>query len=254
MSQPFSGPDPRGSGHTPNPVPAPMKYPSRSAFIVIAFVAGSFAFTALQAAEPFSTVLFEDDFSGSQLKEGWGSWKSETVVRDGVMVGITPEGSDHPSVNTVKLPPLGDMEVAVSFKFAGSKRFSVMVRDLEYKGSHAGHICHVSVSDTAVTLYDGKTGIFANHYYNKKKAGGKLNDEENGKLSTTKSTRKIAIDPEKWHDLLIRIEGDVLQVWIDGEPSGMLKSEGIAHTTKSNMNITTVDREVHYDNFSIRTP
>jgi len=32
-----------------------------------------------------------------------------------------------------------------------------------------------------------------------------------------------------------------------------LKSEGIAHKTKSNMNITTVKREVHYDNFAIRT-
>jgi hypothetical protein len=222
--------------------------------IAAALVAVGFVFSMLRAAEPFATVLFEDEFSGTELKEGWGSWKSATVVRDGVMVGITPEDADHPSVNTIKLPPLSDMEVAVSFKFAGSKRFSIMFRDLEYKGSHAGHICHVAVSDKAVSLYDGKTGIFANHFYDRKKAGETLSEEESRTLATKKSTTQIAIDPEEWHDLLIRIEGDILQVWIDGKPVGRLKSEGIAHATKSNMNITTMDREVHYDHFSIRTP
>ena len=27
-------------------------------------------------AESFKTVLFEDDFSGTELKKEWGSWKS----------------------------------------------------------------------------------------------------------------------------------------------------------------------------------
>ena len=231
-----------------------MKRNSLSLIFAAVLVAGEAAPSMLRAEEPFKTVLFEDDFSGTKLKEGWGSWKSETVVRDGVMVGITPKGSDHPSVNTVELPPLSDMEVAVSFKFAGSNRFNVMFRDLDYKGSHAGHICHVSITDTAVTLFDGKMGIFANEYYDKKKAGGKLSEEENQTLAKKKSITPIEIDPEKWHDLVIRIEGDVIKVWIDGKPSGTLQSEGIAHPTKSNMNITTVDREVHYDNFAIRKP
>ncbi len=209
--------------------------------------------TSLQA-EPFPKVLFEDDFSGTGLKKEWGSWKSETVVRDGVMVGITPTDADHPSVNTIKLPPLSDMEVAVSFKFAGSNRFNVMFRDLDYKGSHAGHICHVAITDKSVTLFDGKTGIFANAYYDRRKAGGELDDAEKKAIEKTKSTHKISLDPEQWHNLVIRIEGDVIKAWIDGEPAGTLQSPGIAHATKSNMNITTVDREVHYDNFVIRTP
>ncbi len=205
-------------------------------------------------AEPFEKILFEDDFSGDKLKEEWGSWKSETVVRDGVMVGITPEGSDHPSVNTIKLPPLSDMEVAVSFKFAGSKRFSVMFRDLDYKGSHAGHICHVGVGLNSGTLYDGKTGLFEIEAYEKKKAGEKLDEATQKRIKDKMPSFPIEIDPEKWHDLLIRIEGDTMKAWIDGELVGTLQSEGIAHPTKSNMNITTNDREVWYDNFSIRVP
>ncbi len=205
-------------------------------------------------AEPFKTVLFEDDFSDDVLKEEWGSWKSESLIRDGVLVGITPRDADHPSVNTVKLPPLSDLEVAVSFKFAGSQRFNVMFRDMDYKGSHAGHICHVGVGPKSISLNDGKTGQFRKDIRDKRKAGMKLDAATQELLKTKSSHNEISIDPATWHDLLIRIEGDVMNVWIDGELVGTLKSEGIAHLSKSNMNITTMDREVHYDNFVIRTP
>ncbi|QDT67037.1 family 16 glycoside hydrolase [Calycomorphotria hydatis] len=210
-------------------------------------------FSSPLQAEPFETILFKDDFSGSKLKKEWGSWKSESVVRDGVLVGITPTDADHPSVNTIKLPPVSDLEVSVSFKFAGSKRFNVMFRDLDYKGSHAGHICHVGVTANAIMLYDGKTGQFRKDIRDKRKAGIKLDAETREMLKTKMSTNKIALDPEEWHDLVIRIEGDMIKAWIDGEQVGELKSEGIAHSSKSNMNITTVDREVHYDNFAIKT-
>lgn len=222
-------------------------------FFFAAVCAFFFSSSSLHA-DPFSKVLFEDDFSGAELGEKWGSWKSETIVRDGVMVGITPKEADHPSVNTIELPPLSDMEVAVSFKFNGSNRFNVMFRDLAYKGSHASHICHVSVSDQGVTIFDGKTGIFAREFYDKKKAGGKYTDDEKERLEKTKAVFKFEIDPEKWHDLRIRLEGDIAKVWIDSEVVATLKSAGIAHSSKSNMNLTTIDREVLYDDFSIHTP
>ena len=206
----------------------------------------------LQAEPPFPKVFFEDDFSGEKLGEKWGSWKSETVVRDGVMVGITPETADHPSVNTIVLPPVADLEVAVSFRFAGSDRFNIMFRDLDYEGSHAGHICHVGISPDTVSLFDGKTRIFRKDLREKRKAGEKLDPETQKMLKTRESKNKIKLDPEAWHKLRIRIEGDVLKVWIDNQQVGSLTSEGIAHQTISNMNITTVDREVHYDDFSIR--
>lgn len=131
----------------------------------------------IQADEPFSKVFFEDDFSGEALGEKWGSWKSETVVRDGVMVGITPETADHPSVNTILLPPVADLEVAVSFRFAGSNRFNIMFRDLDYEGSHAGHICHVGISRETVSIFDGKTGIFRKDLREKRRAGEQLDRE-----------------------------------------------------------------------------
>jgi len=72
-------------------------------------------------------------------------------------------------------------------------------------------------------------------------------------LKTKTSRNPMSLDVKAWHDLVIRIDGDVITALIDGKVVGRLQSEGIAHPTKSNMNITTVDREVHYDNFTIRT-
>jgi len=212
------------------------------------------------AAEPdaeqstdFPKTFFSDDFSAATLGEKWGSWKSESVVRDGVLVGITPMDADHPSVNSLSLPPLDDLEVSLRFQFAGSNRFSIMFRDLSYKGSHAGHICHVAVSPTAVVLYDGKTGIFRKDLRELRNAGKQLDDETKKMLATRTCKTSIEIDPTAWHTLLIRIEGDHLRAWIDEKPAGDLQAPGIAHPTKSNMNITTVDREVFYDDFAVRT-
>jgi hypothetical protein len=205
------------------------------------------------AAGEFRTVVFADEFEGSKLKQEWGSWKSESVVRDGVLVGITPETADHPSVNTILLKPLADLEVRFSFQFHGSPSFSVMFRDLSHQGSHAGHICHVAVSPKQLSLYDGKTGIFRKDIRDTRKAGKKLDAATQAMLEKKISRTSLKLDPKAWHDLVIRIEGDVLTATIDGKITGRLKSEGIAHPTKSNMNITTVKREVHYDHFAIRS-
>lgn len=210
--------------------------------LLVASLMGCVFFLSNAGASEFRTLLFEDEFSGTALKKEWGSWKSESVVKDGVLVGITPTDADHPSVNSLQLGPQTDLQVGLSFQFHGSPSFSVMFRDLDYKGSHAGHICHVVVSPKAVTLYDGKTGIFLKPIRDKRKAGEKLDPATTEMLKSKTAKASVDLDPKAWHDLLIRIEGDVLSVSVDGHPVASLKSEGIAHPSKSNMNITTVNR------------
>ncbi|TWT49564.1 hypothetical protein Pla22_47610 [Rubripirellula amarantea] len=224
-----------------------MKQIAYAALILVLTV----ALPSVEAGD-FNTVIYEDEFTGSVLNKRWGSWKSESEVRDGVLVGITPQDADHPSVNTIEFDPQADIQISVSFQFHGSPSFSVMVRDLDYKGSHAGHICHVAIHPHSVTLYDGKGGFFRKDIRDKRKAGQELDAATKAMLKNVTSRNPIKLDPEAWHDLVIRIEGDVMQVLIDGKEAGRLQSEGIAHSTKSNMNITTADREVHYDHFSLR--
>ncbi len=202
--------------------------------------------------EHFQQVIFEDDFSAGKLSKRWGMYKSASTVRDGVMVGITPEDADHPSVNTIRIEPQGDLEVSVRFKFAGSKNFQVMYRDRTCKSSHAGHICHVAVSENFLVMYDGKTGIFRKDIRDMRKAKKKLDASLVEMLKTKSSRHKIDLDKSAWHQLLIRIQGDVMESFIDGKFIGRFQSEGLAHSTKDQVNLTTGKREMLYDDFQIK--
>ncbi len=223
------------------------------ALVPFCLVAGLSSVHAAEKEAPYPVVIHEDEFDGKTLEKPWGSWKSESAVKDGVMVGITPKGSDHPSVNQISFEPRADLEVSLSFKFAGSDRFAVMFRNPGFEGSHAGHICDVMVTRDAVMLQDGKTGRFRSDLSEARKAGKKPDKATTEMLKEKSARTAMDLDPEKWHELRIRISGDTMSAWVDGKKAGPLVSEGIAHPTKTNMNITTMGREMLYDHFSLRS-
>jgi len=88
----------------------------------------------------YSRAIFADDFSGNGFGPRWGHYKSGSVVKDGVLVGITPENSDHSAVDNVRFPAERDLAVSVKFRFVSekAKSFNVWFDDKDYKGSHAG--------------------------------------------------------------------------------------------------------------------
>lgn len=208
--------------------------------------------TASISPDHFKQVIFEDDFSADKLSKSWGMYKSASIIRDGVMVGITPEDAGHPSVNTIRIEPQADLEVSVRFKFAGSKNFQVMYRDRTCKSSHAGHICHVAVSLKSLVMHDGKTGIFRKDIRDARKAKKKLDDSIVQLLKTKSSRHKLDLDQASWHQLVIRIQGDAMETFIDGKFIGRFQSEGLAHSTKDQVNLTTGQREMLYDDFQIK--
>ena len=225
-----------------------IRFHRLSALVFIAFLP-----LQLHAEEgEFPILIHADEFDGKELVKPWGSWKSESIVRDGVMVGITPEGSDHPSVNQITFDPKSDLEVSFSFRFTGSERFSVMFREPAFKGSHAGHICDVMVTPKSVVLQDGKGGRFRIDISDARKAGKKPDPATAKLIESKRVTTPLDLDVKEWHTLKIQISGDTLTAWIDGKKATPLVSEGIAHPTKTNMNITTTKREVLYDHFSLR--
>ena len=210
-------------------------------------------FSASAADNPYQRSIFQDDFSGSAFGPRWGHYKSGSVVKDGMLVGITPEKSDHSAVDSIRFTGERDLEVSVKFRFASAKAksFNVWFDDKDYKGSHAGHICSVSVSPSSIAISDAKTGNFQNDLYEKQKAG--TLSAEDKKLIESKRTRIPAkISLEEWHTLVTRTKGDQVSVLIDGKEAGTFKSEGISHATKSLVSLTTNPVDVHYDDFSIK--
>ena len=205
----------------------------------------SLAATAAFAAEPtgyYNRTIFADDFSGNGFGPRWGHYKSGSVVKDGILIGITPDGSDHSAVDNIKFPGERDLEVAVKFRFVSekAKSFNVWFDDKDYKGSHAGHICQASVSPTGVNLSDAKTGGFdlTGGLYDRKKEN-KLTDDEKKMLATKAKRFPTTISLQDWHTLVVRTKGNELSVLIDGQLVGTFASDGITHATKSLVSLTT---------------
>jgi hypothetical protein len=222
----------------------------------IALLSSLIAATAF-AAEPagyYSRTIFTDDFSGNGFGPRWGHYKSGSVVKDGVLVGITPEKSDHSAVDNIRFPGERDLEVSVKFRFVSdkAKSFNVWFDDKDYKGSHAGHICSVSVSPAFVNIADAKTGNFRNDIYEKRKSAAGLSDADKAFLLTKSKRFPVKLTLQDWHTLVVRTKGDSIEVSLDGKSVGTFQSEGIGHDHKTLVSLTTNQVDVHYDDFSIK--
>lgn len=216
--------------------------------------AAASAFAAESPDSSYPRTIFSDDFSAPSFGERWGHYKSASVVRDGVLVGITPENSDHAAVDHIRFEPEQDLEVSVRFRFASDKAkgFNVWFDDKNYKGSHAGHVCSVTVNPAALTVSDAKTGAFQNGIYEKKKSPEGLSPEEKALLATKSKRTPVSLSLGEWHTLQVRTKGPEVSVRIDGKPVDSFSSEGIAHASKTLVSLTTNLVDVHYDDFSVR--
>ena len=218
--------------------------------LILASLTASVAF-----AGDYTRTIFSDDFSSGSFGPRWGHYKSGSVVKDGVLVGITPEGSDHSAVDSVKFDAERDLEVSVKFRFVSekAKSFNVWFDDKDFKGSHAGHICSVSVSPASVNIRDGKTGDFRNDIYEKKKATPPaLTAEDKAMLATKSKNLPVKFTLQDWHTLSITTKNDEVAVSIDGKAVGSFKSEGVGHDHKTLVSLTTNQVDVNYDDFSIK--
>jgi hypothetical protein len=206
-------------------------------------------------AADFPRVIFADDFSAEGFGKAWGHYKSSSVVKDGMLIGITAPTSDHSAVDHIRLAGEKDLQVSVKFRFVSdkAKSFNVWFDDKNYKGSHAGHICQASISPTGVNLADAKTGGFdlSNGLYDRKKAN-QLTDDEKKMLAAKQKRIPAKISLNEWHSLVVTTQGDTISVSIDGKEAGSFQSAGNAHDTKSLVSLTTNPVDVHYDDFSIK--
>lgn len=208
---------------------------------------------AVEAAPEYGRVIFTDDFSTDGFGKAWGHYKSNSIVKDGVLVGITSETSDHSAVDHIRIAPEQDLEVSVRFRFTSdkAKSFNVWFDDKNYKGSHAGHICNITVSPTQVTVGDAKTGAFQNDIYLKKKSPEGLTAEQKTLVASKTKRFPVEITRDEWHGLLIRTRGQEIEVRVDGKTLGTFQSEGIGHDSKTLISLTTNPVDVHYDDFKI---
>lgn len=220
----------------------------------IALILASFI-AATAFAGDYPRTIFSDDFSANKFGPRWGHYKSSSLVQDGVLKGITAPESDHPAVDVIKIEPERDLEVSVKFQFVSdqAKGFNVWLDDKDYKGSHAGHICSITVSPAAVTVADAKTGTFSNDIYERKKATPPtLTAEDKANLAKWTKSVPTKVSLKEWHTLVVRTANDTVETSIDGKVISSFQSPGVAHDHKTVVSLTTNRVDVQYDDFSIK--
>ena len=75
--------------------------------------------------------------------------------------------------------------------------------------------------------------------------------EADALLQGRSAAAPIALEQEKWHEVLIEVLGDQMRVVLDGKPVIYLKSPGIAHETKSSFHFTVNGSGLLFDEVRI---
>jgi hypothetical protein len=206
-------------------------------------------------------LLFSDDFEGTTPAKQWHKVVPTFGFENGMLKGTQTRDKDMPSADGKSVVtahaavhgldvPTKDSVVEVKIRFDGATMMDVEFDDRRYTGAHYGHICRAQVRLTGVTLIDERDGGMKNDIYEMKKDPAKK--AEVAKLLVGRSaTYPQKLESGKWYTLVVETVGDEMRVTIDGKPSGYLKSSGIAHATKSKIELGVAGKDGYFDDIKV---
>ena len=236
-------------------------------FLALSCLAASAAVAAELPAIPSEPIakkkdiLFSDDFEGAEPAKVWHKVVPTFTVEKGALKGTQtrdqnipaadgkPAVTAHAAVHGLEIPTK-DSVVEVRIKLEGATMVDVEFDDRKYTGCHYGHICRAQVRLNGVTIIDERDGGMRNDIYEMKKDPAKK--AEVARLLVGRSaTYPAKIEAGKWHTLVVETVGDAMRVTLDGKPAGYLKSSGIAHATKSKIELGVAGKDGYFDDIKV---
>jgi hypothetical protein len=231
-------------------------------------VTSAAAFAAELPAVPANSIankkdlLFSDDFEGAEPPKPWHKVVPTFAVEKGVLKGTQtrdktvpaengkPAVTPHAAVHGLDIPTK-DSVVEVKIRFEGASMIDVEFDDRKYTGSHYGHLCRAQVRLNGVTIIDEKEGSMRNDIYEMKDPAKKA--ERAALLKGKSVTYPLAdkLEAGKWYTLVVETVGDTMRVTIDGKPAAFLKSPGIAHETKSKIELGVAGKDGLFDDIKV---
>jgi len=205
-------------------------------------------------------LLFSDDFERAEPGKAWGTAVVPTfTLENGALKGTqtrvdAPAAEGKPAVKGHQAVigsnvPTKDSVIELRFKFAGATAVSAEFDDRAYTGSHYGHICFARVTPKGITLADQKDGSMKNEIY---KMTDPSQAPEKAKLLVGRSASfPLALDVSQWHTLTLETVGDTMRASVDGKPAAFLKSSGIAHPTKSKIELGCAGKDGWFDDIKV---
>ena len=121
--------------------------------------------------------------------------------------------------------------------------------DRAYTGAHYGHICRAGPPHGRHP--DRRTRRrYRNDIYEMKKDISRK-AEVAMLLAGRSVTYPIKLEAGKWYTLVVETVGDEMRVSLDGKPAGFLKSSGIAHATKSKVELGVAGKDGYFDDVKV---
>jgi hypothetical protein len=206
-------------------------------------------------------LLFSDDFESAEPAKAWHKVVPTFTVEHGALKGTQTRDKDVPAANgkpAVRAHaavhglaiPTKDSVVEARIRFDGASMIDVEFDDRNYTGAHYGHLCRAQVRLNGVTLIDERDGNMRNDIYEMKKDASKK--AEVAKLLAGRSvTYPVKLKPGQWYTLVVETAGDAMRVTLDGKPAGYLKSSGIAHATKSKIELGVAGKDGYFDDVKV---
>jgi hypothetical protein len=204
-------------------------------------------------------LLFSDDFERPDLGPAWREVVPTFTLENGTLKGTQtrvnapaadgkPAVVGHQAVIGIDVPTK-DSIVEFRFKLAGATAVSAEFDDRKYKGSHYGHICFCRVTPKSVILADQRDGSMRNDIYAMTDPAHKA--ERNRLLAGRSATFPVKVESNIWHTLVVETVGDAMRATLDGKPVAFLTSSGIAHPTKSKIELGCAGKDGYFDDIKI---
>ena len=206
-------------------------------------------------------LLFSDDFQGAEPAKAWHKVVPTFAVEDGTLKGTQtrdktvpaadgkPAVTAHAAVHGLEIPTK-DSVVEVRIKFDGATMIDVEFDDRKYTGCHYGHICRAQVRLDKVTLIDEKDGGMRNDIYAMRKDPSKK-AEAAQLLKGRSASFPVKLEAGTWYTFTVETVGDEMRASLDGKPVGYLKSSGIAHPTKSKIELGVAGKDGRFDDLKV---
>lgn len=205
--------------------------------------------------------LFADDFQGATPDKRWHRVVDTFAVENGTLKGTQTRDKEIPAANgKPAIPahaavhglelPTKDSVVECRIRFEGATMIDVEFDDRAYTGSHYGHLCRAQVRLNGVTILDERDGGMRNDIREMRNDPAKK--AEVAKLLAGRSvTYPAKLEAGKWYALTVETVGDEMRVTIDGQPAAYLKSSGIAHATKSKIELGVAGKDGFFDDIKV---
>jgi len=206
-------------------------------------------------------LLFSDDFQGAEPAKVWHKVVPTFTVEDGTLKGTQtrdqnipasdgkPAVTAHAAVHGIEIPTK-DSVVECKIRFEGATMIDVEFDDRKYTGAHYGHLCRAQVRLNGVTIIDERDGNMRNDIREMRNDPAKK-AEVAQLLKGRQVTYPAKLEPSKWYALVVETIGDEMRVTLDGQPAAYLKSSGIAHATKSKIELGVAGKDGFFDEIKV---